>query len=254
MNLQAAIEAVRAETAEAPDGASATRRRVLASIERSPRRRLHGVVAAVIASMFGASAYAFHARAPRLTPAEVVPPAPIASTIAATEPVVVANRTWTRTTPALPAVAPDVPAEEPAEVGVATPVVASPSAAPAVAVVAPPAPVTVPAMPEVESAAPIAAADAQRDPILALYATAHQLHFRARDMAAALDAWNRYLAAAPDGSLAPEARFNRVVALVRLERWREASHALDALGDSTFRADDLARLRSVVASHLTPPR
>lgn len=72
-------------------------------------------------------------------------------------------------------------------------------------------------------------------------------------MAAALDAWNRYLAAAPTGRLAPEARFDRIVALVRLERWDEAARALDAIGEFSYRATELARLRAIVDSHAASP-
>ncbi len=219
MNLHAAIEAVRAESAADASGSAATRRRVLASIERSPRRRLHVVVASVIASMFGATAFAYYAHTPRVTPAQVTPPAPVASA-PAVEPIVTPRRASTRVE--LPAVALSVEERT-----------VAPTALPK------PAPVT-----EVPSPPPA------RDPELAMYAEAHAIHFRDRDMAAALDAWNRYLAAAPDGKLAPEARFNRVVALVKLERWSDASDALDALADSSFRAAELARLREVVSSHL----
>jgi len=41
-----------------------------------------------------------------------------------------------------------------------------------------------------------------------------------------------------------------VVALVRLERWSDAAQALDALAGSTFRADELTRLRAVVSPHV----
>jgi hypothetical protein len=185
------------------------------------------VVAAVIASMFGASAFAFYAHTPRTTAADVTPPAPVASA-PAIEPVVTPRRVSTQVAPPLVIDAIEERTVEPARM---------PLPAPAASVPVPPAP------------EPPVAQAAQRDPELAMYAEAHKLHFRDRDMAAALAAWNRYLAAAPDGELAPEARFNRVVALVKLERWTEASHDLDTLADSTFRAAELARLRAVVSSH-----
>ncbi|HEY5950721.1 MAG TPA: hypothetical protein VIV40_34755, partial [Kofleriaceae bacterium] len=57
------------------------------------------------------------------------------------------------------------------------------------------------------------------------------------------------LAAAPSGKLAPEALFNRLVALVRLSRWDEAQRALSSVDDG-FRAADLVKLRAIVSSHL----
>ena len=219
MNLQSAIRAARAESLERNVVERATRGRVLASIERSPRRRIHAVVAAVIASMFGASAFAWYARAPQ---ARIEPPPAIievAPAVQASEPISERERTV-----APVAIAPAALAEPPA-------VETQPAA-----LALPPAPRHV----------------AQPDGLLALYAEAHHLHFQAHDMAAALDAWDRYLVAAPNGTLAPEARFNRLVALVRLERWNEAATALAAFdsGDPTNRPDDVAKLRAVVSSHL----
>ncbi|MDD9946633.1 MAG: hypothetical protein OXU20_36645, partial [Myxococcales bacterium] len=59
-----------------------------------------------------------------------------------------------------------------------------------------------------------------------LYARAHSLHFAKRAPHRALRAWDRYLHAAPDHALAPEARYNRALCLVRLRRHREAIAAL----------------------------
>lgn len=64
------------------------------------------------------------------------------------------------------------------------------------------------------------------DPADALYATAHRLHFVQRDPAAALQAWNTYLRAAPAGRFAVEANYNRAICLVRLGRSTEAKAAL----------------------------
>ena len=58
------------------------------------------------------------------------------------------------------------------------------------------------------------------------YRDAHALHFEARDPAGALAAWNRYLAAYPSGRFAIEARYNRALCLVRLDRSDEARAAL----------------------------
>lgn len=65
------------------------------------------------------------------------------------------------------------------------------------------------------------------------YDAAHALHFEARDAAAAITAWDAYLAAYPRGRFATEARYNRALALVRLGRRDEAIAALQpfARGD-----------------------
>jgi len=219
MNLQSAIQAARAESVERSVVERGTRRRVLASIERSPRRRIHAVVAAVIASMFGASAFAWYARAPQ---PRVEPP------------------------PAIVEITPAVATSEPIAVRVRS---VAPVALEPAALVEPPAVETQPAVAVPPPAPPHVA---QPDGLLALYAEAHHLHFQTHDMSAALEAWERYLLAAPNGTLAPEARFNRLVALVRLERWNEAATALAAFdsGDPTNRPADVAKLRAVVSSHL----
>ncbi len=64
------------------------------------------------------------------------------------------------------------------------------------------------------------------------YQRAHELHFTARDMTSALFAWERYLASYPDGRFAPEAAYNRAVALVHLRRFDEAKRALAPFADA----------------------
>jgi hypothetical protein len=59
-----------------------------------------------------------------------------------------------------------------------------------------------------------------------LYAVAHEAHFVGHDPGVALAAWDAYLRAAPDGALAPEARYNRALTLVRLGRTDDARAAL----------------------------
>jgi len=71
---------------------------------------------------------------------------------------------------------------------------------------------------------PKRASDSDRE--TALYRRAHMLHFGERVPGAALGAWAAYLRAYPRGVFAPEARCNRAIALVRLERLREARDAL----------------------------
>ena len=66
-----------------------------------------------------------------------------------------------------------------------------------------------------------------------LYRTAHRAQFSGGDPSQAVLLWDRYLAAAPNGSLSPEARYNRAIALARLGRKAEAATALEpfARGD-----------------------
>ena len=81
-----------------------------------------------------------------------------------------------------------------------------------------PAPVTRPA-PARPAAKPM--------PIDPLYRAAHELHFRGRDHAATLAAWDAYLAAEPAGRFVLEARYNRALVLVRLDRYGDARIALE---------------------------
>ncbi len=77
---------------------------------------------------------------------------------------------------------------------------------------------------------PRAATEAPRTDVPAdpevIYREAHDAHFVRRDDAAALAAWDRYLAL-PSGPLTVEARYNRAIALVRLQRRAEAAEALE---------------------------
>jgi TolA-binding protein len=59
-----------------------------------------------------------------------------------------------------------------------------------------------------------------------LYGRAHDLHFRGGAVEKALAAWSAYLVKFPNGQLAPEARFNRAICLVRLKRVDDAKVAL----------------------------
>jgi hypothetical protein len=67
-----------------------------------------------------------------------------------------------------------------------------------------------------------------------LYAAAHHAHFVARDPAEALRAWDEFLAFAPDDPLAPEARYNRALTLVRLDRRAEARGALEPFAHGAY--------------------
>ena len=79
----------------------------------------------------------------------------------------------------------------------------------------------------------------------ALFRAAQRAQFTARDPARALELWDRYLAAAPNGSLSPEARYNRAIDLARLGRKAEAAQALEP-----FARGDYGPYRQVEASAL----
>lgn len=246
MNLHDAIGAVRAESLERTNRSGATRARVLESLERSPRRRLHAAVAAVIASLFGASAFAWYAQRPTAPPAKapVIALESTAVETAAREPSTPREVTVVR-------IEAPPPVEASTSLGQAAEVshVPSPPAARAEVshVPSPPA-----ARVEVSPAAEVSHAAqppaVERDAELTLYAAAHRLHFVERDLARAVAAWDRYLAATPDGRLAPEARFNRLVALVKLERWDEAARAIETV-DASSRPADVEKLRALIKAH-----
>ncbi len=164
---------------------------------------------------------------------------------------------WAGTTGRLPRVAAMIEAlvaspEEPRDERHAA---APPSAVPAIASVAPTAiasePIE-PPPPPVVSAAPAPKPTVRPAPpppppdVDALYREAHAAHFDRKDPAAALAAWDRYLAAAgPSGRFTLEARYNRALALLRLGRRDEARAALEpfARGEyGGYRRDDATRL------------
>jgi len=79
----------------------------------------------------------------------------------------------------------------------------------------------------------------------ALYRAAHQAHFADLDPARALTAWDAYLTAFPGGTFALEARYNRALCLIRLDRSAEARLALEpfARGDhGAYRRAEAAAL------------
>jgi hypothetical protein len=114
-----------------------------------------------------------------------------------------------------------------------------PSAAPHTVPSAAPHSATSAAPHSVPSAAPHSASsapapdvdDAEARSETELFKVAHHTHFGARDPAAALAAWDRYLAAAPAGRYALEAAYDRALCLVRLGRRDDAIAALGPFAD-----------------------
>jgi hypothetical protein len=80
----------------------------------------------------------------------------------------------------------------------------------------------------------------------ALYRAAHEAHFVRKDPAVALAAWDRYLASAPAGALAVEARYNRAITLVRLGRTAEAIAQLRPFADGDYGPYRRAEARALV--------
>lgn len=84
-----------------------------------------------------------------------------------------------------------------------------------------------------------------RDPSDDLYRSAHDAHFRGGSPSAAIEAWDRYLAAAPRGRFAVEARYNRALALLKAGRRAEGLAALEPFASGAFgnyRRDEAQRL------------
>lgn len=156
---------------------------------------------------------------PSLPPAEPEPQLPVAA--ADPEPAAPlvpapAHRQKTSARPQLPAPRAQAPAESaterpPPPLPPAPPAeIAAPAEVPAPAVVPGPQAIAAPEAPDA----------------LALFREAQRLHFRDKAWRSALAAWDAYLREAPQGELAPEARWNRAICLVRLARNAEARRAL----------------------------
>lgn len=214
MSVDALIDAIRAADGGRPGGAAdddaelavATRLRVMRSLEARARSRhqLIGFATAVAILLVGTVSWALATGqvAAIWTPAPAPPP----------EPAVAPPRPVRHSAPQ--------PPREPAMAIDPRPVQSElqpPEAVPAAVPAAPPAPrpVTTPRPPRRVAAA-----------VEVLYRRAHDLHFHGGDPAAALAAWDAYLAAEPGGRFAVEARYNRALVLVRLGRHGEARSAL----------------------------
>jgi hypothetical protein len=90
------------------------------------------------------------------------------------------------------------------------------------------------------------------DPAHELYRAAHNAHFVSNDWSRALSAWDAYLRAAPRGRLAPEARYNRALCLVRLGRTAQAREALEPFAQAkagSYRQREASELLGVLAEN-----
>lgn len=260
--LRRAAQALREESESGDAGERFTRARVMAGLQQNAgRRRLRLAFALPLAACF-AAATAFGMKgqttriwhevtealgithtepaprtktsaAPRSAPKPIEKPAPVEA------PVLEA-----------PAVeAPPAPEPQPATPPEAPPVAPSAVHAPRLERTAPVAPVTpsraaepAPAPAPVDPPPNLPEAN---DPAHELYRVAHQAHFVEHDFASALRAWDAYLAAAPNGRFAPEARYNRALCLVRLGRKDDAERALRPFADGsygTYRRDEAKAL------------
>jgi hypothetical protein len=216
-SLDEAARTLRDATRTPSDASAMTRARILAS-HRTGRRRMESAstwllaAAALLIVLGGSTAWAYWTGRlgslsrdvhPAIeTPAPAPTPAPHPRT--------------PHVAPAPEVVAPEVVSPE---------IVPPAPIAPSVVVV------TEAIEPVVEPAAP---EDVTVDPAeRRAYREAHALHFEQHDDAAAIAAWDRYLAAYPRGRFALEARYNRALCLVRAGREAEARVALAPFVEGT---------------------
>ena len=106
-----------------------------------------------------------------------------------------------------------------------------------------------PAPPRVTTEAPRVESRSHPSAELASYRNAHNLHFRGNDPKAALAAWDTYLAKYPNGTLVPEARYDRAMVLVKLARWSEARAALAPFANAkagAYRQNEAAEILAAI--------
>ncbi len=250
-DLDAAVAAARLRAADVTNDGTATRLRIRETLARRPnaRARRTAIVTAILATIFGSTAFAYYAgwRPPWTQHAEAPAPA-----VSSSEQVASKKPRRAHTEPArveAPAIVEAAPVEPaPAEVAPPTP---APPPPPRVATVAPArtverahhepravevapvaaepremAPLPAPSRVEPLVAPPPPPPPPAADPELAAYRVAHEAHFRGGNPAAALAAWDAYLAAYPGGKLTVDARYSRALILIKLERWSDAANAL----------------------------
>ena len=87
-----------------------------------------------------------------------------------------------------------------------------------------------PVVPAADDAPAPGPSDAEGD----AYGRAHRAHFDERAPERALAAWDDYLRRFPRGAFEPEARFNRAICLVRLQRFAQAERALQSFADGAL--------------------
>jgi hypothetical protein len=80
------------------------------------------------------------------------------------------------------------------------------------------------------------------------YRVAHDAHFVRKDPSAALAAWSDYLAHAPSGRLAVEARYNQALCLLKLGRKGEARRALLPFVSGAFGSYRKQEARTLIAT------
>ena len=84
---------------------------------------------------------------------------------------------------------------------------------------------------------------------LAYYRRAHDAHFRGSNAIATLAAWDEYLMRFPKGQLAVEARYDRALILIKLQRWSAAEEALRPFATArpgSYRQAEAAKLLDAV--------
>ncbi|MBM4343042.1 MAG: hypothetical protein FJ100_06660 [Deltaproteobacteria bacterium] len=131
----------------------------------------------------------------------------------------------------------------------AKPRATSPRPVPAKPAVPDPVPPNDPQPAAAQPAPPPVAPAPPHDETLALFRSAQALQFRDKAYAKALAGWEAYLRAAPAGALAPEARWNRAVCLLRLGRKAEARIALEPFAqgmEGGYRQAEAARLMAAM--------
>lgn len=228
--LDRAFAALRETTEGAPDDGRGTRARVLLAAAAARRTRTRWTYAAFAMAATFVTMTAWAAATGRL------PRVLDALTGGANE-----------SAPRPPAPAPvgprTAPTADPAPVAAPTPAAPEPLRATASAADTAPTMPSAPPPAAPASPKPAASADAQED---ALYTAAHRAHFVDRQPARALDAWDAYLAAYPQGRYALESRYNRGLDLVRLGREDEARAALEPFARGDFKGYRRAEARAVL--------
>jgi len=235
MNFDAMIDAIRAEDGNDAELAAATHLRLRRSLETRARSRhqLAGLVTAIAILLVGTVSWALATGkvttlwgpAPRL---HSVAPEAVPRSAPARKQVAAASRPPLPPESVTPPAAEPPPAEPPpaeppaAEPPAVVPPAVEPAAVEPTPPAAPPSPARVaPVLPPAAPEPPASLAQVEE-----LYRRAHELHFHGGEPAVTLAAWDAYLAAEPNGRFSVEARYNRALLLIRLERYAAARAAL----------------------------